>query len=94
MKNPRLMHLPTELEVQTEIRLQLLENGYRPLPTAAKVAFQKGWPTMPVNKKVIEGWPMLARNEPAVTTAIQLRHWPLPERSEGAARHLDCAWIS
>ncbi len=68
-----LIRLPNELERQTRIRLDLLKNGYRPLPTAEKVAFMKGWPTMLVNDRVIRGWPMMGPNtKPAITTAIQL----------------------
>ena len=59
---------------QTDIRLQLLANGYRPLPTAAKVAFMKGWPDMIVDERKIAKWPLFGPNsQPATTTAIQLR---------------------
>lgn len=68
-----LMKLKDELERQTAIRHQLLDNGYRPLPTAEKVAFQKAWPTRKVDHAEIDSWPMLAAGmRPAVTTAIQL----------------------
>ncbi len=65
--------LPDEYAKATDIRLRLLEQGYRPLPTAEKVAFQKGWPTMPVTPDIVRSWPMMAPGlKPAVTTAIQL----------------------
>ena len=50
-----LIRLPEAHAEATKIRLKLLEMGYRPLPTASKVAFQKGWPLMPVDRKAIEG---------------------------------------
>jgi len=62
---------------QTAIRLQLLKNGWRPLPTAEKVAFQKGWPVMDIDEAAIRDWPLFkaggGRSIPAVTTAIQLQ---------------------
>jgi hypothetical protein len=71
-----LIRLPEAHAEATKIRLKLLEMGYRPLPTASKVAFQKGWPLMPVDRKAIESWPMSVTRDgeiaPAVTTAIQL----------------------
>jgi hypothetical protein len=68
----KTIRIPDEYAAQTEIRHRLLANGYRPLPTAAKIAFQKGWPTMPVTDRIIDSWPMMAIGAPAVTTAIQL----------------------
>ena len=66
---------------QQDIRKALLAKGYRPLPTAEKVAFQKGWPTQHIDDSVIDTWPMTVSRGakdgrvttvPAVTTAIQL----------------------
>lgn len=58
---------------QTDIRLALLRNGYRPLPTAEKVAFLKGWPTITVDERAIRSWPLMGPGlKPAITTAIQL----------------------
>lgn len=70
----RMMRVPDELEKQTAIRLQLHRLGYRPLPTAEKVAFLPGWPSLKIDEKVIASWPMMAPpgNRPAVTTAVQL----------------------
>ena len=70
----RTFKVMEELAAQTDIRLQLLANGYRPLPTAAKVAFMKGWPDMIVDERKIADWPLFGPNsQPATTTAIQLR---------------------
>ncbi len=78
LKTPPLhlpLHLPTAHKEATKLRLAYHANGYRVLPTAEKVAFQKGWPTMNVDEKAIRSWPMTIVREgtlPAVTTAIQL----------------------
>lgn len=69
-----------EFARQTEIRLDLLKQGYRPLPTAEKVAFQKGWPTMKIDHRTIKKWPEKVKrfsdtgvsSVPAITTAIQM----------------------
>jgi hypothetical protein len=77
-----LLNLREAHAEQTDIRHRLLKNGYRPLPTAEKVAFLKAWPSIPVTDRVIDGWPMMIsrygenetlRSVPAVTTAIQLQ---------------------
>lgn len=69
----KVLNVPTAHADATKTRLQLLEMGYRPLPTAAKVAFMKGWPDMRVDAASIKAWPMMAPgNHPAITTAIQL----------------------
>jgi hypothetical protein len=40
----------------TDIRLQLLANGYTPLPTLEKRCFMKGWPTAVVDEVAIADW--------------------------------------
>jgi hypothetical protein len=40
----------------TEIRLQLLANGYTPLPNIGKTTYLKGWPSIEVTPELIEGW--------------------------------------
>lgn len=73
---PRQMKLADTFKEQTNIRLALHGQGYRVLPTANKIAFQKGWPTMEVSPGEIKRWPMSVapggRKTPAVTTAIQM----------------------
>lgn len=70
------MKIMEEFERQTDIRLKLLEQGYRPLPTASKIAFLKGWQAIPVDARRVKKWPMSISpggyTDPAVTTAIQM----------------------
>lgn len=40
----------------TELRLQLLANGYSPIPNYGKACFIKKWPTLEITPEAIEGW--------------------------------------
>ena len=70
-----------EYAAQTAIRHKLLDNGWRPLPTAAKVACLSGWNEIEITHDAIAKWPVsrtreddtgTTRTVPAVTTAIQI----------------------
>jgi len=39
-----------------DMRLQLLSNGYSPLPNIAKACMVKGWPGLPMNEETIRSW--------------------------------------
>lgn len=70
------MKLNKMLEQQAAARHALLDNGYRPLPLADKVAFMKGWPQMEVSHETIDRWPSTLKREdssvPVVTTGVQM----------------------
>jgi len=40
----------------TEIRLQLLANGYTPIPNVGKTTYAKNWPTLQVTPELINQW--------------------------------------
>lgn len=40
----------------TEIRLQLLSNGYTPIPNVGKTTYAKNWPTLTVTPELIAEW--------------------------------------
>jgi hypothetical protein len=40
----------------TEIRLQLLANGYTPIPNVGKTTYAKNWPTLTVTPDLVNSW--------------------------------------
>ncbi len=47
----------------TELRLQLLENGYSPIRNRDKRTFMKGWPEVEITKEEIESWGRMTRDK-------------------------------
>lgn len=56
---------------QEKFRLNLLANGYTPLPNIGKLCVLKGWPTKEINEDVVRSW---TRQSGRVTTGVRLQN--------------------